>query len=247
MRTFDQPPKPPEWNRVSPRAVIIAMLGFIAYYRWTPSHQHDILLRAPVQLPPKKPLPSASVIDYRTSDTKKAYDSFALLLKEDIESISRLTFLLKQIEMQFYAYPDGWGVDFISMLHKFIDLATNGESKLTELFGMVRDDIGNGSFATTFGYDGVVRGWSDEAIALLPSGDKSPLYLGMPIRYEKKNVPENPLFDTKNTGELTGAGKIMAFHITKNTSVIDRVIEVEGRGEEGPFRTFLTPDEIFVD
>lgn len=251
------PPKPPEWEKPSTRAIIIAMLGIYADEMGLSSRRafgdSGVLLRTPIMVHHKskrtlQKLQGGDSQDDATPETAQSrYEYVRNLLNIDLESQTDLQNLfhdplIKKRLVQASSYkeetPDILGLLFGVMLK---DAEERGVSSMFEKIKQVITDT---SFTNRFGYESIVVGLHNEVLALLPSSKKDtpPLYLGMTVSYPKRLVPSG------YTGPLAGKGRITAFLLPsrENDIILDHVIQLEVKTEEGTVPAFLAPDEVSV-
>lgn len=245
MRSFERPPRPPEND--TNRQLIIALLAYLANHI-KPKKSGDVLLYTPVKV--KNPDPMGDITGLSPTDLSEVYKTLRALLDDSLEHTKGNVFEILQKQQPPLQTLSSYSRAWLAASR----LAFLPPEDLIEQVKKRVEPLHDENFIGTFGYNKVTRGLNSEVLTLAHSREnedegmsRPSLLLGMSVRFEKKNPVEQPLIKGSYTGELTGAGTILAFHIPSSGPVIDRVIEVAGTEYGEPFRTLLTPDEVLVE
>jgi len=190
MRSSERPPKPPE----SPvnRELIIGLLAYLANHI-KPKKSGDILLYTPVKI--KNSDPIGALIGLSPVDLSEVYALLKGLLNDNLEEKTVFDILQEQQPAlkKGGSYSRAWLA--VSLL-AFLPPEDNVEQVKKR-----REPLHNRDFERIFGYNTVIRGLNDEVLALVYTSEtddkklsRPSLLLGMPVRFEKKNSVESPLF-----------------------------------------------------
>ncbi len=237
------PPQPPENESLTSRGIAIALLGYLRLM-FDIRKKHDVLLHAPVSTHKNRALNSMIIL--HPAETKELYVLIRDFLDTPIESSPASLTWLTRLSQMLEKHPKR--TNLMPLLIELLDILMFDKKKPSDAYEFIKNDIKERGFIDKSGYDSVVRGLNNETLALIDSTSKnSPLYLGMPVRFEKQSSVSNPIIGGPFTGDLTGEGKIFAFHIPTIGPITDRVIEVAGTHNDAPFRTLLAPDEVFTE
>lgn len=244
MPSFEQPPggppQPPEHEKLSPRGLIVALMGYLTLMRDT-YMRGDVLLRAPIKNigQPKNENTRSRLYP---AETKEAYDTLSSLLTTDLQSENIDTFT-KLLQSRLATQLNDTASRRIMIALELLRAYMKGGETFRNAFKHCALQIADRSFTKRFSYTAVIRGWNQEVLGLLDMSEKplrSPLYLGMTLSYAKKLEPSG------QTGPLIGKGEIVAFLFPSREGDIipDQVIKLEVKTDDGPVETLLSLDEV---
>ncbi len=234
------PPQSPEHQKLSPRGLIIALMGYLTLMR--EAHLHgDVLFRAPIKDVGQPRIENPRHRLY-PAETKEAYDDLSLLLTTDLES-ENIDAFTERIQSRLAGQLNDPSSRRILLALTFLQAYMKKEETFKSAFKHCAFQIADHSFAKRFSYNAVIRGWNQEVLGLLDMSEKplrSPLYIGMTLSYAKKLEPSG------QTGPLTGKGKIVAFLFPSREGDIipDQIIKLEIQTDDGPVETLLSLDEV---